>query len=104
MSVVAIVRIPLNEAMSSEDVRSLAEGMTDRYKEAPGLVRKYFIRGRDGMMWGGVYLWETQADGEAVFSDAWQERVEAVYGNPPIIEWFDAALVLDNLHDEVVVG
>ncbi len=104
MPTVAIVQIPLDEVLSSEDARRMAEETAPKYKEAPGLVRKYFVRGENGMTWGGVYLWETREDGEAVFTEAWHKRVADTYGNPPDIAWLDCALVLDNLHDEIVVG
>ena len=104
MSTVAIVQIPLSEALSSEDARRMAEETAPKYKQAPGLVRKYFVRGESGMSWGGVYLWETREDGEAVFTEAWHDRVVDTYGNPPDIAWLDCALVLDNRHDEIIVG
>ena len=56
------------------------------------------------MTWGGVYLWETREDGETVFTEAWHDRVADTYGSPPDIAWLDCALVLDNRHDEVIVG
>ena len=82
----------------------MAEETAPKYKQAPGLVRKYFVRGEDGMTWGGVYLWETREDGEAVFTEAWHKRVADTYGSSPDIAWLDCALVLDNLHDEISVG
>ena len=104
MPTVAIVEIPLGEALSSGDARRIAEETAPKYKQAPGLVRKYFVRGENGMTWGGVYLWETREDGEAVFTEAWHERVADTYGSPPRISWLDCPLVLDNLHDEIIVG
>ncbi len=104
MSTVAIVQIPLGEALSSEDARRMAEEAAPKYREAPGLVRKYFVRGEDGMTWGGVYLWERREDGEAVFTQAWHERVASAYGSPAEIAWLDCPLVLDNLHDEIIVS
>ena len=91
MPTVAIVQIPLGEALSSGDARRMAEETAPKYKQAPGLVRKYFLRGENGMTWGGVYLWETQ-------------RVADTYGSPSRISWLDCPLVLDNLHDEIIVG
>jgi hypothetical protein len=102
MATVVSVQIRLPEPLSSEEASRLAEETAPKYKEAPGLVRKYFVRGEDGLTWGGVYLWETREDAEALFDEEWQERVKETYGSPPTMEWLDCALVLDNRHGEVV--
>ncbi len=86
------VQIPLREPLSSEEARRLAEETAPKYKQAPGLVRKYFVRGEDGLTWGGIYLWETRAQAEALFDKEWHERVTETYGSPPtmggpIVRW-----------------
>ncbi len=102
MATVVSVQIPLREPLSSEEAKRLAEETAPKYKQAPGLVRKYFVRGEDGLSWGGVYLWETRAQAEAVFDEEWHERVTETYGSPPTMRWLDCVLVLDNRHGEVV--
>ena len=68
-----------------------------KYKNLPGLIRKYYLRSEDGRRAGGVYLWETKAAAQACYSGEWKERVQQVYGSTPEILWFDTPVVVDNL-------
>ena len=63
----------------------------------PGLVRKYYVRSEDGSSAGGIYLWESRAAAEAVYSGEWRERVEKLYGAKPTIIWFDSPVIVDNV-------
>ncbi len=46
---------------------------------------------------GGVYLWETKEQGEAIYTDAWRQYVvERYHGEPPHVAWFDTSIVVDN--------
>ena len=102
MATVVSVQIQLREPLSSEEARRLADETAPKYKQTPGLVRKYFVRGEDGLSWGGIYLWETRGHAEVLFDEEWQARVTDTYGSPPTMRWLDCALVLDNRHGEVV--
>ena len=46
MPTVAIVQIPLTEALPSEDARPMAEETGPKYKDTPGLIRKYSFAAR----------------------------------------------------------
>jgi heme-degrading monooxygenase HmoA len=63
------------------------------YQKVPGLLRKYFIITDDGKF-GGVYLWDTQANAQQWFTPAWHERVRKTYGTDANIEWFDAPIAI----------
>jgi hypothetical protein len=49
----------------------------------------------DGRKAGGVYLWETKAAAEKVYSGEWSDRVRALYGEPQI-QWFYTPVIVDN--------
>ena len=53
---------------SAEHFRKIAPG----FRTVPGLIRKQFIYAEDGWA-GGVYLWKTRADAEALYSGAWSQ-------------------------------
>ena len=65
-----------SRALSSEEAKRLAEETAPKYKEAPGLVCKYFVQGEDGLAWGGIYPWETQA----LFDEERQDSSERCTG------------------------
>jgi hypothetical protein len=58
--------------------------------------RKYYLRSEDGLRVGGIYLWETRAAAEAVYSVEWKARVTQLYGAEPEISWFDTPVIVDN--------
>jgi len=45
---------------------------------------------------GGVYLWESRAAAEQVYSGEWRERVTKLYGNAPQVTYFDTPVIVDN--------
>ena len=74
------------------------------YVGMTGLIRKYYVGTEDGAAVGGVYLWESRKHAEAVYDDAWRERVTAAYGSAPEMTWFETPVVVDNRHHEVMDG
>ena len=69
----------------------------------PGLIRKYYVLAEDGMSAGGVYLWESRAAAEAVYTDAWRAFVTEKYGAPPQVAYLASPVVVDNKIGEILV-
>lgn len=95
--ITTVVQFALPSPISLAEATRRFESSAPKYQRLPGLVRKYYIRSEDGRSAGGVYLWESRAAAEAVYSGEWRERVEKLYGAPPTIAWFDTPVVVDNL-------
>ena len=93
--IVAIVRFPLDPSMSLADARAAFEASAPSYQSLPGLLRKHYLRAEDGGTAGGVYLWESKAAAEAVYDEAWHERLTKRYGAPPTIEYFESPVTVD---------
>jgi hypothetical protein len=79
-----------------EEAARTFEPTAPKYQGLSGLVRKYYLRSEDGCRAGGVYLWETRAAAEAVYSSEWKARVKQLYGSEPEISWFDTPVIVDN--------
>ncbi len=94
--ITAVVQFKLPKAMSLDEAKRAFETSAPRYRNLPGLVRKYFIRSEDGRKAGGVYLWESRVAAEAVYAGEWKTRVEKAYGATPEILWFDTPVIVDN--------
>ena len=94
--IVAIVRFALPAPVSLEEAARMFESSAPKYQGLPGLVRKYYIRAEDGRSAGGVYLWESRAAAEAVYNGEWRDRVAALYGSQPSVEFLDCPVVVDN--------
>ena len=93
--ITAIVRFPLPQGLSREDVKSVYEHSAPQSQEAPGLVRKYYLHGAD-QTGGGVYLWQSREAAEGMYSAAWRQRIAERFGAPPMIESFDTPLIIEN--------
>jgi heme-degrading monooxygenase HmoA len=94
--ITAVVQFTLPKPISLEEAARTFESSAPKYKNLPGLVRKYYLRSEDGRRAGGVYLWETRAAAEAVYDGAWKARVRELYGSEPEIAWFDTPVIVDN--------
>jgi hypothetical protein len=95
MMITAIVRFPLPQGMSPDDVKVAFEHSAPHFRGAPGLIRKYYLLGADHTG-GGVYLWESREAAENMYSDAWRRQIAERFGAAPEIEYFDTPLVIDN--------
>lgn len=75
-----------------------------RFRDFPGLVRKYYMASEAGTSARGVYLWESRGAAEAAFTDEWADHMERLLGARPQIRYWRCAAVLDNRHGEVLTG
>jgi hypothetical protein len=94
--ITAVVQILLPEPMSSEEAARAFESTAPIYQGLRGLIRKYYLRSEDGRYVGGVYLWETRAAAEALYTVGWKARVKLLYGADPEISWFNTPVIVDN--------
>jgi hypothetical protein len=95
--ITALVQFQLQTPISLADATKRFESTAPKYKSVPGLIRKYYVRSEDGRAAGGIYLWETRAAAERMYSPEWRAMVEKVYGVSPTITWFDTPVIVDNL-------
>lgn len=94
--ITAVVQFALLQPASLEEAARMFESTAPKYKNLPGLIRKYYLRSEDGRTAGGVYLWETKAAAEKVYNGEWKARIKQVYGAEPQIAWFDTPVIVDN--------
>lgn len=98
----AITAFQLPHALSPEDARALFLSTAPRYRGVAGLFRKCYYLSEDGLTAGGIYLWRSRADADAVYTGAWRAQVQRAYGTPPSIRWFDSPVLVDNVVGEIV--
>lgn len=99
--ITTIVLFRLPKRISVARARELFNSTAPRYLRLPGLVRKYYLLSDDGQSAGGVYLWQSRADAERVYTDAWREFVRGKYGSAPELSWFNTPVLVDNVTGEV---
>ena len=81
--ITAIATFRLPRRLTVDEARAIFEGTAPRYQSQPGLIRKYYVLSEDGMTAGGVYLWQSRQDADALYDDAWRAFVTEKYGAPP---------------------
>lgn len=56
--IVQLVRY--GSTLSYDEVMERFEGRSDRYREVPGLLQKYYVHYSETDEYGGVYIWESE--------------------------------------------
>ena len=100
--ITAIVEFRLPQPMSLAQAKETFLGTAPKYQGMPGLIRKYYFLSEDGSKAGGIYLWQSRADAERVYSDEWKAFVRGKYGSDPQITFLHSPVVVDNLSGETI--
>jgi len=95
--ITTLVQFQLASPVTLAEATRRFESTAPKYQNVPGLIRKYYVRSEDGRVAGGIYLWETRAAAERMYSDGWRAMVTKVYGVEPTVTWFDTPVIVDNL-------
>lgn len=100
--ITALVQFRLPQPITRDKAKDVFLGSAPKYREVPGLVRKYYVLSQDGATAGGVYLWRSRADAERLYTEEWKGIVRERYGTLPTITYFESPVVVDNQANEIV--
>ncbi|MGH6737640.1 MAG: monooxygenase, partial [Bradyrhizobium sp.] len=75
-----------------------------RYQGTAGLLRKNYWLSEDGYRAGGIYVWESRAHAERVYTAEWRKMVTEKYGHPPSIEYLHSPVMVDNRDGSISVA
>ncbi|MDP9465562.1 MAG: YdhR family protein [Actinomycetota bacterium] len=100
--IVAVVNFALPAPLSSDEARAMFESSAPSYQKVDGLRRKHFLLAEDGHSAGGVYLWDSREQAEALYDEAWRTRVAARYGSEPQVTYYDSQVTVDP--SSIIVG
>ena len=92
---------PLLTPITREEAQSIFLSTAPKYQGVAGLIRKCYVLSEDGSTAGGIYLWNSRAEAEAMYTESWREFVRGKYGSEPTLSYFDTPVV-DNLTGEVL--
>lgn len=101
--ITAVVQFNLPAPITLAEATQRFESSAPKYRNLPGLIRKYYVLSEDGGVAGGIYLWESRAAAERIYNGEWRERVTALYGAEPDVTWFESPVIVDNLTGDIVV-
>jgi putative monooxygenase ydhR len=102
--IVTIVTFKLPQPASLAEITKTFQSTAPKYRGIPGLIRKNYIMSEDGHRAGGVYVWESRADADRVYTAEWKKFVEDKYGSPPTIEYLESPVMVDNREGTISVA
>lgn len=101
--ITAIATFRLPRRLTVEEAKKIFESTAPRYQSQPGLLRKYYVLSEDGMTAGGVYLWRSRQDADALYDEAWRAFVAEKYGAPPQVTYMNSPVIVDNTTQQIIV-
>ena len=100
--ITALVQFKLPKPMTRDEAQQVFSTTAPRYRDLPGLIRKYYVLSEDGGTAGGVYLWQSRNEAEKVYDNDWKKFISDEYGSEPRITYFETPIIVDNLSGEIV--
>ena len=100
--ITVITSFLLPKPITRDEARTIFLSTAPKYKGVPGLFRKCYVHSQDGATVGGIYLWSSRAQAEAMYTEDWKAFVRGKYGTEPSVTYFDSPVVVDNVTDEIV--
>ena len=100
--ITVIVEFTLPKAMSMDEARATFLSTAPKYQTMPGLIRKYYFISDDGAKAGGIYLWESRAQAEQVYTAEWKTFVRGKYGTDPALTYLNYPVVVDNTTQQII--
>ena len=94
--IIAMTSFKLPAPISVDEARSIFNSTAPKYRGVPGLRSKHYILSEDGGTAGGMYVWESKRDAEAMYTEAWRDFVRGKYGTEPVVTYFECPVVVDN--------
>jgi hypothetical protein len=102
--IVTIVTFHLPRPATLADMTKTFQGTAPKYQGMPGLLRKNYWISEDGRRAGGIYVWQSRADADRVYTPEWKAFVEGKYGAPPTIEYLHSPVMVDNREGTISVA
>lgn len=102
--ITALTSFTLPHPITRDDAVAIFRSTAPTYRDVPGLHRKTYVLYPDGVTVGGIYLWQSRADAEAMYSDDWRAFVRGKYGCEPSVTYLDSPVVVDNVTRQIIEG
>jgi hypothetical protein len=102
--ITALVQFKLPQPVTQDQATAIFSSTAPRYRDVPGLIRKYYILSTDGATAGGVYLWKSREDAERLYTEDWRKFIADKYGAEPSVQYFATPVVVDNVIGEIITG
>jgi len=98
----SITRFQLPSGVPTEAVKKGFAEVAPRFKQPPGLLRKYFLISEDGKTGGGVYLWNSREEARTFSEGVLRSMIKDKFKVEPSIEYYESPVIVDNLTGEII--
>jgi hypothetical protein len=92
----------LPKPITREEARTIFLSTAPKYRGVQGLFRKIYVLAQDGQTVGGVYLWNSRKEAEAMYTASWRAFVREKYGSEPTVTYFESPVVVDNVAQQIL--
>lgn len=99
--IIVTTSFALPKPITVEEARSIFMSTAPKYQGVQGLLRKHYVLSQDGGTAGGVYLWNSRAEAEAMYTEAWRAFVREKYSTDPVVTYLDSPVTVDNVAKQV---
>jgi hypothetical protein len=100
--IIAVTNFQLPKPVTRDEARSIFLTTAPTYQGVTGLCRKSYVVSDDGSSVGGIYLWNSRAEAEAMFTESWRAYVREKYKSEPSVTYFDSPVTVDNVTHEIL--
>ena len=100
--ITAIVQFKLPQPVNREKGQEIFLSTAPKYREVPGLIRKYYLLSTDGLTAGGVYLWKSREKADQLYTEEWRKFILEKYGSQPSVTYYESPVIVDNLTGEII--
>lgn len=102
--ITTIVEFKLPQPISTAQAKEIFLSTAPKYLGLPGLIRKYYFLSADGAQAGGIYLWQSGADADRLYTEEWKAFVREKYGSEPSVTYLATPVVVDNEANAVITS
>jgi hypothetical protein len=100
--ITVITTFQLPKPITREEARRRFLNTAPTYQSVAGLFRKYYYLSQDRETLGGIYLWSSRAEAEAMYTESWRAFVRDKYDSDPSVTYLDSPVVVDNVSHEIL--
>lgn len=102
--ITAITTFRMPKSITGEEAREIFLSTAPKYQGVPGLIRKCYYVAPDGHTIGGIYLWRSRAEAQAMYTESWKAFVREKYGTEASVAYLDTPVIVDNVTNEILSG
>ncbi|MEN8210701.1 MAG: YdhR family protein [Thermodesulfobacteriota bacterium] len=100
--ITTITKFKMPKSITREEASDIFMSTAPKYQSVPGLFRKCYFLSEDKTTVGGIYLWNSRAEAEAMYTESWKDFVREKYGSEPSVTYLDTPVVVDNITNEII--